>query len=1033
MKDRNKPEDELRRSEASQRILLDNIATQVWYLVNEYTYGAVNKAHADFLGMQVQEVSYASLYDLFPVDVVEVCRPGNREVFETGESLQTEEWVPDASGELRLLSIKKSPGLDRDGRVKYVVCSADDITDQRRLQDSLAESEDKFRLLAENAPMGIALHELVLDKHGNPVDYRYLDVNQGFERHTGLKASQVTGRTAGQVFGRQQDPPFLDTYARVVLGGRSVSFEEEVESLGRSFLINAYKVGLNRFATVFMDVSQRRQATREAEVRRSHFESIFENTKDAMVFFDTSHLIFNINSRFTAMFGYTLEEIRGKQVNRVVDPERLADDYISSSVLEGENVEKETVRYCRDGQPLDVLIKGGPVYVAGEIVGGYSIYSDISGRKQAERELTKQNQLLEGIINGIPDILAIQYPDHSIKRYNQAGYQALNKSPEQVAGRKCFELIGRDRECEVCATREALNTGTLQQVEKYVPELDVYMDCRSNPIFNEQGEILYIIEQLRDITQRKKDEIELIVAKEQAEAASKAKSEFLANMSHEIRTPMAGIMGALEMVSARTDDEESRRLMKMTLESARSLQQIINDILDLSKVEAGKLEIEHQEFDPQSLFKRVMDLYSIQAGEKNIELQLDTAPGIPRRLCGDQYRLEQVLRNLVSNAVKFTSQGRVILRVRPVQAASGKARLNFEVEDTGVGIKEDFLPRLFDSFTQADSTYGKKHQGTGLGLAISNRLVQMMGGDIQAQSIPGAGSIFSFSLPFAIPAEHTAGEKRSDTQSAVSFSRQLKILVAEDVKLNQDYIRFVLKQKGHQAVIAGNGLEAVQAFVPGQFDLVLMDIQMPDIDGLETARRIREKEESSGRTSDVGPRDSGRVPIIALTAYAMPEERQEFLQSGMDGYVSKPVDPEDLFREIESLVSVRDESGREAQSYQVQEQDFACSGAEVISTKDLELRFAGDRELWAGMFQRFMQEEMPGYMQELEDQSGSGDMQGLARLAHKFKGALGTLCAEAARQRAEALDHAARKSDTEMVRLELEALKAELERLKQEL
>ncbi|RQD76815.1 ATP-binding protein, partial [Desulfonatronospira sp. MSAO_Bac3] len=464
---------------------------------------------------------------------------------------------------------------------------------------------------------------------------------------------------------------------------------------------------------------------------------------------------------------------------------------------------------------------------------------------------------------------------------------------------------------------------------------------------------------------------------------------------------------------------------------------------DLSKVEAGKLDLVHEDFSLRSLVRRVLGLYSIQARNQGIALKVDADSRLPEYVRGDAHRLEQVLRNLVSNAVKFTQAGHVLIRVKAMDMDEHKATVEFQVEDSGEGISGEFLPRLFDSFTQADITYGKKHQGSGLGLAISQRLVQMMGGEIQVQSTPGRGSVFSFALTLGISSvEDKKAKELEDRAADAGISSPLSILVVEDVELNREYMGYLLESRGHRVQFASNGEEAVSAFEPGRFDLILMDIQMPGIDGLEATRRIRSMEGerlgergmehgARGGTPDAGSRDSARVPIIALTAYAMPGDREKFLGEGMDGYVSKPVDPSKLLQEISSLavpggggVLQGDQSG--TQEPETKKGDMV---PDFISREDLDKRYAGHVDFWSGMFQRFLQDELQQYRDNLQDAVDRQDMDAVSSLGHKLKGALGTLCVAGAAQKSSELDLAAREKDLEGVSRAWEELLQELHKL----
>jgi len=381
--------------------------------------------------------------------------------------------------------------------------------------------------------------------------------------------------------------------------------------------------------------------------------------------------------------------------------------------------------------------------------------------------------------------------------------------------------------------------------------------------------------------------------KDAAESANRAKSSFLANMSHEIRTPMNGVLGFVRLALEKAEDPEQREFLLTATQSAHSLLRIINDILDFSKIEAKRLSLAPVDFDLPETVRAAVKLFEPDARRKGLALECEIPTGIPQWVQADPDRLRQVLVNLIGNAMKFTPSGRIVCRVS-VESREAGMLARFAVEDTGIGIPPERQTSIFDAFTQADGSVTRKYGGTGLGLAICSKIVELAGGTISVHSTPGAGSRFEFTFPIR-PGRNP--EPRPVAESAIPEgpSHLLHVLLAEDHPVNQKLISRLLTKAGHQVAIAPNGREAARLAEQGGFDIVLMDVQMPEWDGIQATAAIRSSENARVR----------HLPIIALTAHAMQDDRAKCLMSGMDGYVSKPVDTAELFREMHRVTAAQ--------------------------------------------------------------------------------------------------------------------------------
>jgi len=414
------------------------------------------------------------------------------------------------------------------------------------------------------------------------------------------------------------------------------------------------------------------------------------------------------------------------------------------------------------------------------------------------------------------------------------------------------------------------------------------------PMYETGDQFLGIRGSNRDITVRKRIEMQLREAKEMAEAANKVKSSFLANMSHEIRTPLNGVIATFELITMDELSAEQAEYAAVGMTAAKRLLRLLNDILDISRIDADKLEISSEQFNPRELLHEAIGLFSLEAGRKGVSLKSEIAPSVMERLIGDPARILQVLFNLIGNAVKFTSKGAVTVSLSdlPLQDDLAHRRLLFIISDTGPGITLAQIPRLFHPFAQADSSYTKKFQGAGLGLSIVRRLVALMGGTICVDSIDGVGTDLYVTVKTRLPSENQSPAPICVIDS--NPTPALHVLVAEDDSTSRDLILVVLKKLGHQTQAAQNGLETLEMLNGYRFDLILMDVQMPVMDGVEATKAIR------GSTT-LGAKSS--IPIIAMTAYAMTGDKEIFLAAGMNDYISKPVDREGLIEVIERVMA----------------------------------------------------------------------------------------------------------------------------------
>jgi len=521
-------------------------------------------------------------------------------------------------------------------------------------------------------------------------------------------------------------------------------------------------------------------------------------------------------------------------------------------------------------------------------------------RRSSESAIAVERDRYRSLVQASPEVIfTLTVEDGS--------FTSLNPAFERLTGWACESWIGKpfislshpdDIPRAIANIHQVILGETTQPFELRI--LTRWGEDRDTEFVvtpHREGErVVRILGIARDITDRKRAEMNLRAAKEAAEAASEAKSEFLANMSHEIRTPLNGLIGMTGLLLETPLDPQQQDYAETIRASGETLLALINDILDFSKIESGRLELENQPFELRRCVADSVDLVSARAAEKGLHLHYGIEESCPEVVVGDVTRVRQVLVNLVSNSVKFTETGEVSIRVTAEPIAADAQELRFSVRDTGVGIPPDRIDQIFESFSQADASTTRQFGGTGLGLSISKHLAELMGGRIWVESEVGEGSTFHFTVQLRRadddarpdPDRRRRGRVRRAVNRNLARQLPLRILVADDNVINQKVACLLLQNLGYRADTAANGLEVLEALERQSYDVVLMDVQMPELDGLETSRRIR-----AGRDPGAPPR------IIAVTAGAMRGDREKCLAAGMDDYVSKPVQAEELQAALE--------------------------------------------------------------------------------------------------------------------------------------
>jgi len=739
------------------------------------------------------------------------------------------------------------------------------------------------------------------------------------------------------------------------------------------------------------------------------------------------HLIFTtslegeirtVNQRISRVFGLSYAELVGHRIEEFFDEPRM--EHVKDSVAWYEEKRHWTgtvrARLKKTGAVLyfDCVLQA--IVKDGKVVGASGLARDITAQRESETRFT---ELFETLQEGV----YFCDPGGSLLDVNPAMVRMLGYvHRDELVGSNIGKLYFEKPENPFPERVRTHNSASLMREITLRRKDGTPIICidNSNAICDAFGRMVRHQGTLVDITVRKRSEEELQLAKEAAEAANMAKSAFLAHMSHEIRTPMNAVIGMTELALDTDLTPEQKEYLSMARDSAGSLLNLINDILDFSKIEAGKLDLDSIDFSLRLGIKEMVKILGVRAKQKGLELSVDIPAEVPDALLGDPSRLRQVLSNLVDNAIKFTERGGVVLKIEKESQSEQEVFLHFSVTDSGIGIPSDKQQLIFEAFAQADTSTTRKYGGTGLGLSISGRLVRMMEGKIWVESEMNQGSVFHFTARFGLqkPQAKKAYLQRGGSDSAMLSSRRsvregkrdLRILLVEDNAINQILAQRLIRKRGHKIAVASNGREALAALESERFDLILMDIQMPEMSGLEVTEEIRRKERKTGE----------HIPIIATTASVMKEDRERCMEAGMDAYISKPIERELLFETIDTLTGY----SKEAKPGDVvpRSYDPVFDAGAVLESLE------GDSELLREIAGIFLA-QFPKQMEKVRQAVSDRDPQLLERSAHALKGTAANLLARGVVEAASKLEEIGRAGTVAGGSQALDSLEAELGKL----
>jgi PAS domain S-box-containing protein len=934
-------------------------------------YLYANKNALKATGIDASEMIGKSVHDILSKELADEIRADDEKVMKTRKGIQKEYRTGEGDYTRHYVS-SLFPLINAEKEVYGVGSITTEITERKKMQQEIEASNERFTSLFYNSPTGIAIADITSGK--------LIMVNNSFLTIFRYDhAAEVIGRSAAEL-GMITDPATREAnmeevrnYGRVkekeILAYRKdgtpvycLTSIEFIEMGGRKVAVSA-----------FQDITERKELEKEIKQSNERFTSLFYNSPIGLTISDVkSRKLLQVNHAFLTMFGFAEKEVIGKTAEelRLVTDQKEREEHISRFIQNKQAKDREVAVYKKNGELMYCLTSIEMIEMDGNML-AITALQDITERKKLEYEIQASSERFTSLFYNSPIGISISNVETSkLTMVNHSYLKMFGFEEKEVIGKSAYELglVADQRERDE-NIEEVRRHGRVKDKEIAARKKNGEMIyCLTSIEFIELNGKLSAISAFQDITERKKIELQLMEAKREAEQATVSKSSFLANMSHEIRTPLNAMLGFADLLSSTEMNEQQKDYLDAIDTSGRNLLTIINDILDFSKIEAGMLSIENVPFGPHELLQSVYTMFFTRAQSKGLKLFISIDPKLPALLRGDPTRLNQVLINLIGNAIKFTAEGSISIDCEKIERSGEQVKLKISVKDTGIGIPAGKIATIFDRFTQAENDTTRNYGGTGLGLSIAKKLIELQGGELHVNSKPGVGSEFYFIIGYTIADEKEYASMQEQQQKVQRTFKGRRVLIVEDNPLNQKLALTVLQNEGFEAEVAENGQVAVDLLKERSYDIILMDLQMPMLDGYQATRKIRRELKNN-------------TPIVAMTANAMAGEQERCIEMGMDDYITKPFKSESLMGILSRFLGGKTEAVKESRQTKT-------VSARVTSLEYLK-EFSGGKDAFVKEMLEVFLDQNPKDIATLEKAIAEDNYTGMKAVAHSLQTSLG--------------------------------------------